>query len=111
MAAKMHLKGADFQAKVLEGSKTQPVVVDFWAEWCGPCRAMEPTYEEVAGEYAGRASLYKLNVDEEGALAQQYGVMSIPTIMYFKDGRPVGQSVGLIDKSELTAHIDKFLTA
>ena len=111
MAADMHLKGSEFQEKVLESSKTQPVVVDFWAEWCGPCRAMEPVYEEVASQYGGRAALYKLNVDEEGAIAQQYGVMSIPTIMYFKDGRPVGQSVGLIDKSELTAHVDKLLAA
>lgn len=109
MSADMHIKGSDFQTKVLEASKTQPIVVDFWAEWCGPCRAMEPVYEEVAGEYSSKVSLYKLNVDEEGATAQQYGVMSIPTIMYFKDGRPVGQSVGLIDKSELTAHIDKLL--
>ncbi len=103
------IKGAEFQEHVLDTSKNKPVVVDFWAAWCGPCKAMAPIFEEVAGEYGEKASFVKVNVDEEPALAQQYGVMSIPTIVYFKDGKPAGQSIGLIDKSELTGHVDKLL--
>ena len=99
----------EFSEKVLETSKTKPVAVDFWAAWCGPCKAMAPIFEEVAGHYGDKASFVKLNVDEEPTLAQQFGVMSIPTIVYFKDGTPAGQTVGLTDKSELTGHIDKLL--
>jgi thioredoxin 1 len=109
MANLSNVTSADFQTRVIEASKTKPVVVDFWAEWCGPCKAMEPIIEAVAEHYADKADILKLNVDEEPATSQQYGVMSIPTTIYFKDGKPAGQSIGLTDKTELIAHIDKLL--
>lgn len=103
------IKSEDFKTRVLEASKTKPVIVDFWAEWCGPCRAMAPIFDEVAAHYTDKADFYKLNVDEEPSISSQYGVLSIPTTIYFKEGKPAGQSVGLTDKSELMAHIDKLL--
>lgn len=109
MADIQDLTSADFDAKVLEASKTQPVVVDFWAAWCGPCKAMEPMYHEVADAYQGKAAFYKLNVDDEPAISQRYGVMSIPTTIYFKGGRPASQSIGLVDRQEVEEHVTKLL--
>jgi len=102
---------ADFQQMVIEASKTQPVVVDFWAEWCGPCKAMEPLYHEVSHQYEGKVTFLKMNVDEQPATPSQYGVLSIPTTIYFKGGKPMSQSVGLIDKAELVGHVEKVLAA
>ncbi len=99
----------DFHAAVLEQSKTKPVVVDFWAEWCGPCKAMAPILDEVAEHYGDKVDLVKLDVDAHPSVSQQYGVQSIPTTIYFKDGKPAGMSVGLTDKTELLSHIDKLL--
>lgn len=104
-----HVKQDDFEQKVLEVSKTKPVAVDFWAAWCGPCKALGPIFEETAGEYGDKAQFAKINVDEEPALSQQFGVMSIPTIVYFKDGKPASQSVGLVDKSEIKSHLDQLM--
>ncbi|MEK7184258.1 MAG: thioredoxin [Patescibacteria group bacterium] len=109
MANISDVTAADFQAKVLDASKTKPIVVDFWAEWCGPCKAMAPILDEVAAHYGDKAEILKLNVDEHPSVSQQYGVMSIPTTIYFKDDKPAGQSIGLTDKTELMAHIDKLL--
>lgn len=100
---------ADFATEVIESSKQIPVIVDFWAPWCGPCLAMAPIYEEAAGEMAGKAKFVKVNVDEEVALQGQYGIMSIPTVIYFKDGLPASQTVGLINKNELYKHIEKLM--
>lgn len=109
MADIKHIKTAEFAHEVLEASKQKPIVADFWAVWCGPCRAMEPILDEVAAEYGDKIQIVKINVDEEPELSPRYGVMSIPTTIYFKDGQPAGQSIGLTDKVELKKHIDQLL--
>ena len=83
-----------------------PLVVDFWATWCGPCRMMSPIVEELAGEYDGKVVIGKCNVDEERELAMEFDIRSIPTILYFKDGKIVEKTVGAMPKSELKAKID-----
>lgn len=86
-----------------------PVLVDFWAEWCGPCRMIAPVVEELANEYAGRLKVAKLNVDENRDTAIQYGVMSIPTLILFKNGQPVERIVGFRPFIDLKNVIDKHL--
>jgi thioredoxin 1 len=88
-----------FQQEVIENA--QPVLVDFWAEWCGPCRVMAPVIDELATVFAGRATIGKVNVDDEPALAVQYGVRSIPTLLLFKNGQIVDQSIGVVAKQIL----------
>ena len=90
---------ASFESDVLKAS--QPVVVDFWAEWCGPCRMIGPTIEELAGEYQGKIRVGKLNVDENPNTAAKYGIMSIPTLMMFKDGEIASRQVGAAPKQKL----------
>ena len=86
-----------------------PVLVDFWAEWCGPCRMMEPTISAIADDYAGRVKVGKLNVDENGGSAMRYGVRGIPTLLLFKGGPVVEQRVGAIGKSEVQKMLDAHL--
>ena len=98
---------SNFETDVLKA--TTPVLVDFWAEWCGPCRALGPTIDALAGDYAGRVSVGKLNVDENPGITMQYMVRGIPTVMLFKGGQVVEQIVGLADKAEFKKALDKHL--
>lgn len=97
----------NFQDDVLKSDK--PVLVDFWAEWCGPCRMQGPIVDELATEFSGKAVIGKLNVDENMNTAQQYGVMSIPTLMIFKGGQMVKQYVGVQSKETLTSELNKLV--
>ena len=106
MAAK-NVTTASFQADVLNNAK--PVLVDFWAEWCGPCRQVAPVLDSIAAEYAGKIEIVKVNVDEEPALAQQYGIVSIPALQVFQGGELVKQMVGAKPKPVLVAELSEFL--
>jgi thioredoxin 1 len=95
---------ANFDVDVLKSS--EPVVVDFWAEWCGPCRMIGPSLEEIAGEMKGKVKIVKLNIDENPAVASKLGIRSIPTLMMFKDGKLAAQKTGAAPKSELVRWIN-----
>ena len=90
---------ADFETQVLKSA--EPVVVDFWAEWCGPCKMIAPALEEIAGTMGGKVKIVKLNVDENPATAAKYGIMSIPTLMLFKNGELTSRQVGAAPKQKL----------
>jgi len=102
------LSDQNFQQEVVE-EKDKPVLVDFWAQWCGPCKMQKPIIEEIAKEMEGKAKITSLEVDENPQTAQQFGVMSIPTILLFKGGKPVWQAVGLQSKEQLTSEIKRYL--
>ena len=97
------IDNSNFQSDVLQAS--EPVVVDFWAEWCGPCKMIAPALEEISAELNGKVKIAKVNIDENPELAAQYGVRSIPTLMIFKDGEVADMKVGAAPKSTLSAWI------
>jgi thioredoxin len=96
---------AEFESSVLQGDK--PALIDFWAEWCQPCKMLAPTVEEIAGEYDGKVLVGKLNVDDNPATATKYGIRGIPTLLLFKGGQVVQQLVGVKSKAEIKKVIDE----
>jgi len=103
----LELNDSNFEAEV--GQSKQPVLVDFWAPWCGPCRSMAPVIEELSTEYQGKVKIAKINVDQNQELARRFGVMSIPTLVMFKNGQNVGQTVGLTPKALLVKKLDALI--
>lgn len=100
----VHITDASFEQDVLKADG--PVLVDFWAEWCGPCKMIAPVLDELAEEYDGRLTICKLNIDSNTETAPRYGVRGIPTLILFKGGEVAGTKVGALSKSQLTAFID-----
>ncbi len=101
------LTESNFRNEVLESSK--PVLVDFWASWCGPCHIIAPAIEELASDYDGQATVGKLNVDEQPGIAQQYGIQSIPSVLFFQDGKVVDQVVGAVPKKALAEKLNRLV--
>ncbi len=99
-----HISDAPFAADVLQS--TQPVLVDYWAEWCGPCKMIAPILDEVAKDYAGRLNVAKMNVDQNRDVPAKFGIRGIPTLMIFKGGQLAATKVGALSKAQLTAFID-----
>jgi len=103
----VYLTDDTFEEEVLKGDS--PVLVDYWAEWCGPCKMIAPILDEIANEYSGRIKVAKLNIDENPATPPKYGIRGIPTLMLFKGGNVEATKVGAVSKSQLTAFIDSNL--
>jgi thioredoxin 1 len=101
----LHLTDSNFKKEVLESDI--PVLVDFWATWCGPCKMIAPVVEELAKEYAGKVKIGKLDVEESPKAASQYGVMSIPTLIFFKSGKVMDQVVGALNRPDLKKKIEE----
>ena len=104
-----HVNDANFKSDVIEASKSQPVMVDFWAEWCRPCHMLAPTVAEIAHDYAGKLKVMKLNVDEAMNSAGKYRVQGIPTLLLFKNGQVVEQIVGAVPKEQITKALERHI--
>ena len=100
-----HISDASFEADVLQS--TQPVLVDYWAEWCGPCKMIAPILDEMATAYSGKLQIAKMNVDENREIPGKFGIRGIPTLMLFKDGKLAATKVGALSKSQMAAFIDE----
>jgi thioredoxin 1 len=107
MAELLTITEQNFEEEVLKSPI--PVMIDFWAEWCGPCKMIGPTVKELAEEYSGKLKVGKLDVDANGAIAQKYRILSIPTLLFIKNGEVVSQMVGAAPKKEMIKYIDKVL--
>jgi len=103
----MHVTDASFEQDVLKA--TDPVLVDYWAEWCGPCKMIAPVLDEIAAEYEGRIRVAKLNIDQNPDIPPRYGIRGIPTLMLFKNGEVEATKVGAVSKTQLAAFIDSNL--
>ncbi len=104
----MDLTKENFDQEVLRSEL--PIIVDFWATWCGPCKVLSPTVEEIGQEFAGKANVHKVDVDNNNDLATQYGIMSIPTLKFFKGGKIVGEIIGAAPKASIVAELQKHLS-
>ena len=105
MASPINISDNSFKQEVLESD--QPVLVDFWAEWCGPCKMIAPVVDELADEYDGRVKFAKVNVDDNPKIAMEYGIRGIPTMLIFKGGQPVKQVVGAVGKAVLQQNLNE----
>ena len=107
MSKELTITGANFEDSVTKS--TLPVLLDFWAEWCGPCKMIGPSIDQLATEYDGKAVVGKVNIDQHPELAERFGVMSIPTLIFFKEGKQVGQIKGAYPKNAIAQELEKHL--
>lgn len=103
----VEINSTNFEETVVKAEK--PVLVDFWADWCAPCRMLSPVVDEIASAYEGKAVVGKVNIDDQPEIAQKFGVMSIPTLILFKDGTAVNKSIGVVGKEKITSMLDSVL--
>ena len=109
MRPTIEINEANFEVEVLKA--TQPVLVDFWAKWCGPCKMLAPVLDQIASDQAGRAKVAKVNVDENPALAERFGIQSIPTLLYFTDGEVRYRTVGVTGQKAIVAQLEELAVA